>query len=131
MISSLPLGEISGLLRRDYQQLDSLSRYFILAERLCESYRDTPINCASARVAFDLNASFERAFLEPRSIIPRTAIDWEARYPMTTQAGYFLPRQWCRAVAFYSDWASHIPELQQLDLEDRVQMLVGRVKQCT
>lgn len=35
-------------------------------------------------------------------------------------------RLWCRMALHYVDWATHLPQLDELNAEDRLRILVGR-----
>uniref|UniRef100_A0A914D7P8 NR LBD domain-containing protein n=1 Tax=Acrobeloides nanus TaxID=290746 RepID=A0A914D7P8_9BILA len=50
-------------------------------------------------------------------------MDWEPKFYITSK---LLRQSWCRIVAQYLDWASHIPELQELDERDQELLVVGR-----
>ena len=47
-------------------------------------------------------------------------MDWEPKFYITSK---LLRQSWCRIVVQYLDWASHIPELQELDERDQVRVL--------
>jgi hypothetical protein len=107
-----------------------MSRYFILVERFCENFQDShPTQASNAfqQPDFDINIPVERAFTEPGALCARTRLDWSAQHVMDAES---MPRQWCRMAGFYADWASHIPELRQLDGEDALRLLIARNVQC-
>ncbi|KAE9552012.1 hypothetical protein FO519_004775 [Halicephalobus sp. NKZ332] len=116
----------------DFNACDSrsVSKFFVLVERLCDDYFDST---ASHMFSPELEHSFttelppEKAFFQPRSISTRTKIDWSPRYVLNSTG---MKRMWCRIVAHYCDWVSHIPEFSRLSHGDKLRLIIDRTVPC-
>uniref|UniRef100_A0A914CVC2 Uncharacterized protein n=1 Tax=Acrobeloides nanus TaxID=290746 RepID=A0A914CVC2_9BILA len=97
----------------------SVAKYFLLVERLCDTYADSCLSHISQdfQGKYTVEITAKEGIHYPRKICHRTELNWEPKVYVT---GWSLLQGWCRIAAQYFDWVSHIPELNKLDEDDRV-----------
>ncbi|KAI6185432.1 hypothetical protein M3Y98_00022800 [Aphelenchoides besseyi] len=87
-------------------------------------YEDLP---PGSQHFFNLDQPLEVAFLlEPRKLCRRSKILWEPLYPFCEATEKSFKGIWCRTAIHFIDWASHLPEFQQLKPVDQFRMLINR-----
>ncbi|KAI6233335.1 Ligand-binding domain of nuclear hormone receptor [Aphelenchoides fujianensis] len=118
-----PLGWRSALKTPARHDLEGLLEYFQNVDRFVDEYCDTHYSHIHPTAPFykhDMNLSVEEAFHAPRRLSSRSKILWSADTWITRDS---LTSVWCRQIQHFIDWTSHIPELRQLEAEDRLRML--------
>jgi len=108
----------------------SVSKFFVLVERLCDDYFDSNAShMFGSEIEYSCSTELpsEKAFFQPRCISTRTKIDWSARYFLNNTG---MKRMWCRIVTHYCDWVSHIPEFSKLSHTDKQQLIIDRTVPC-
>uniref|UniRef100_A0A7E4V0U3 NR LBD domain-containing protein n=1 Tax=Panagrellus redivivus TaxID=6233 RepID=A0A7E4V0U3_PANRE len=124
--NTLSLGTLRIIPEFDRKSVSGVANYYVLVDRLCDAYYDSDANhllSSEAEYTHSLEISAESAFKKPRAVSARTRIDWPARFHCNTK---FMKRVWCRVIGIYTDWASHIPEVIELDDKDRTILFLER-----
>ncbi|KAI6236637.1 hypothetical protein M3Y95_00178800 [Aphelenchoides besseyi] len=126
----LPLGVRSWIPLFSRTDVDSVVRYYITVDQILDRFAEYEhINHVFApQSVYPVNMSMDlmKAFIEPRSMMGRSRIDWSMMYPITGG----LERIWLRVGMYYIDWMSHVPELSKLSLDDRMRLTAGRSMAC-
>uniref|UniRef100_A0A7E4W7V3 NR LBD domain-containing protein n=1 Tax=Panagrellus redivivus TaxID=6233 RepID=A0A7E4W7V3_PANRE len=122
--NNLALGTMRIIPQFDSNSVQSVAKYYVLLERLCDKYYDSDVqHLTSEKHSFSLDLPAQNAFDTPRAISARTRIDWKQQFHTKED---FMKRMWCRNVAYYADWCSHLPELSELDECDRITLITDR-----
>ncbi|KAI6195213.1 hypothetical protein M3Y96_01207000 [Aphelenchoides besseyi] len=102
----------------------SILDYFENVDYFIDEYFDTGFShVSSKRNEHNIDLSMEEAFLyQPRRLSCRTKMLWKAEMWIEKE---------CINILHYIDWASHIQEVKQLDLEDKLRLLVSRSLTCS
>ncbi|KAI6237547.1 Nuclear hormone receptor family member nhr-34 [Aphelenchoides besseyi] len=125
----------------DRRDIRSVVRYLLLVDEFIDNFAEHQHNHINSPLHFyDIHTDLENAFYhQPRKMCQRSkarnthklqysSVDalqmlWQPRELLTGQA---FRSVWCRIALHYVDWASFIPELYELNVEDQLRMIVGR-----
>ncbi|KAH7729454.1 Nuclear hormone receptor [Aphelenchoides avenae] len=124
--AELPLGASQIIPQCRSADASSIGRYFVLVERLCDSFVDTAAHASQDK--FNINVPVSMAFRRPGTISPRVPVDW-APTSVVTAKGFY--RNYLRILAHYFDWVSHIPELEILSENDKELIITARAIPCS
>ncbi|KAI6204508.1 hypothetical protein M3Y94_00682500 [Aphelenchoides besseyi] len=119
-----PLACKSSLSFSPTNDFRSFLKYFNAVDRFVDEFHETGFNHAGDFKDFNVNLSVQEAFMySPRRLSSRTKILWQANNWVTVEA---MSKIFCRTMVHYIDLASHIPELQLLEQEDKLRVLISR-----
>uniref|UniRef100_A0A7E4W5P2 Nuclear receptor domain-containing protein n=1 Tax=Panagrellus redivivus TaxID=6233 RepID=A0A7E4W5P2_PANRE len=124
--NNLRLGAMKIIPEFDRNSVVSVANYFVLVERLCETFSDSDVHhlmSSEEEYSHSLDLPARLAFTKPRSISARTKLEWHGRFHTRSE---FVKRMWCRIVAYYADWCNHLPELNELDERDKMILITER-----
>ncbi|KAI6240345.1 hypothetical protein M3Y99_00466500 [Aphelenchoides fujianensis] len=120
-----PLGFRSDVRLPPRDDWAAVLRFLHAADRFVDDFSDTGVSHFSPDgPPPNLDLSLEEAFLyAPLRLSRRTKILLRPESWMTDDG---MPQSWARSVLHYVDLVSHVPELRQLEADDRLKLLVGR-----
>uniref|UniRef100_A0A914ENG6 NR LBD domain-containing protein n=1 Tax=Acrobeloides nanus TaxID=290746 RepID=A0A914ENG6_9BILA len=123
---NLPLGHLNIIPQFIPDDYKSIAKYFILAEQVCELYIESNMTILDKEFEkkCTINISSTNAIQYPRMLAHRFPLHWEPKQYITSWNFYKI---WCRNLAQYFDWISHIPELREFSSSDREKLIIGRV----
>ncbi|KAI6172874.1 Nuclear hormone receptor family member nhr-34 [Aphelenchoides besseyi] len=122
-----PLGCKTPLPLPSTNDFRSVLKYFKDVDNFVDDYCDTGLShTGGSFFDFDINMAVPQACQYPGRLSSRTKILWQANSWITVDS---IVKIWCRAFLHYVDCTSFIPELNQLEVEDRLRLVVNRSSQ--
>ncbi|CAD5227489.1 unnamed protein product [Bursaphelenchus xylophilus] len=122
--SHLPLGVKKMIPLFDHKAPPSVLKYLFMVDHFIDAYCESTAPLLSQEVSHNLELNIEEAFLTAGGkLVERTLLLYEPHY--FCKAEHF-GKIWCRTALHYIDWVSHLPELHELSVDDRLRMIVGR-----
>ncbi|CAD5221463.1 unnamed protein product [Bursaphelenchus okinawaensis] len=122
--SKAPLGYKKVIPWFNRQNPASVVKYLFMVDHFVDTYCENTSPLLTTNVKFSMDLVTEDAFLAGAGkLCDRTLILYEPQFYCKTED---FSKIWCRTCLHYIDWVSHLPELVEMGVDDRLKMVVGR-----
>ncbi|KAI6229140.1 Zinc finger and Nuclear hormone receptor domain containing protein [Aphelenchoides fujianensis] len=127
-----PLGIAKLIPAFNPDDAESIGKYFVSVEWLCDQFVDSEVSHVSEEFIrqgrCDIELPVAAAIMQPRRVCSRTPLDWSPKFEYTSLD--VMRSCYCRLLVHFFDWMSHIPELTELTESDRRLLVVDRIVPC-